>query len=249
MSKIKIQRIEPLGDLVRRGDGELEKCYEILKKAHKDHLESKGVTLTAFRKGGLYTQRALALIALYLRIGEPVTKRELTNFVRKYVEGEADVQDGRHLGNTQGWYVLSTQRNDLGTENWPKDSYGLMSITECYPHFSGHRDGKIDDIQWANLLSRFDHRCSLCGSKEGETNLRNKSVITQLQQGHKDPTLPLSPANCLPQCQQCNGPLMENFLFDDKGRPKAIMKADLILKSPTNVQIEVFNLLKTKFEK
>jgi hypothetical protein len=248
MVRKKETRSEPLGEIARRGDGELQECYEILKKAHEEHLKPKGVELTAFRRGGLYTQRSLALIALYIRLGQPVTKRELTNFVRKYVEGEADVQDGRHLANTQGWYVLSTQRNDVGTETWPKDSYGLISITDCYPSFSGHREGNLESQEWARLLEKFENRCSLCGSEEGKNNLRNKSVITQLQQGHKDPTKPLSPSNCLPQCQECNRPLQQKFIFDDKGRPKAISKADLIFKSPRNIQIEVFRLLKAEFD-
>jgi hypothetical protein len=245
----KDQRMSPLGEITRRGDKELQECYEALKHAHEKHLKPMGVELTAFRRGGLYTQRSLALIALYLRLGQPVTKRELTNFVRKYVEGEADVQDGRHLANTQGWYVLSTQRNDVGTENWPKDSYGLISITEKYPAFSGHREGTLKSDEWARLMKKFENRCSLCGSEEGKSNLRNKSVITQLQQGHKDPTKPLSLNNCLPQCQECNRPLQQKFIFDDKGRPKAISKADLIFKSPLNIQVEVFNLLKAQFEK
>jgi len=241
-------RTQPLGEIKRLGDRELQDYYDLLKKAHEDHLKPKGVGLSAFRKGGLYTQRSLALIALYIRLGQPVTKRELTEFVRKYVEGEADVQDGRHLGNTQGWYVLSAQRNDVGTETWPKDAYGLMSITDCYPGFSGHREGSLEDSEWAQLLKKFDNRCSLCGSEEGKSNLRNKSVITQLQQGHKDPTKPLGPSNCLPQCQECNRPLGRKFIFDDKGRPKAISTADLIFKSPHNIQVEVFNLLKAKFK-
>jgi hypothetical protein len=248
MAHKKAARMKPLGDLTRRGPDELHECYEVLNKAYEDHLRIKGVQLTKFMRGGLYTQRSLALIALYLRIGNPVTKRELTNFVRNYVEGEADVQDGRHLANTQGWYVLSTQRNDAGTETWPKDSYGLMSITDVYPAFSGHREGNLESEEWARLLKKFDNRCSLCGSEEGSSNLRNKSVVTQLQQGHKDPTKPLSPSNCLPQCQECNLPLQQKFIFDDKGRPRAISKADLIFKSPLSIQIEVFKLLKAQFE-
>jgi hypothetical protein len=249
MANKNVARMEPLGEIKRLGDQDLEKHYNILKDTHEKHLKSKGVGLSAFRNRGLYTQRALSLIALYHRFGKPVTKHELTQFVRMYVDGKADVQDGRHLANTQGWYVLSAQRNDVGTETWPKDAYGLMSLTDCYPGFSGHRDGSLEDSDWEYLLRKFENRCSLCGSENGKSNLRNKSVITQLQQGHKDPTKPLGPSNCLPQCQECNRPLGRKFIFDDKGRPKAICAADLILKSPHNVQVEVFNLLEAKFKK
>ena len=249
MESNKEARMEPLGEIKRIGSFELEETYAVLNKAYEEHLKVKGVQLSAFRKGGLYTGRSIALIALYLRFGKPVTKNELTKFVRTYVDGKADVQDGRHLGNTQGWYVLSAQRNDVGTETWPKDAYGLMSLTDCYPGFSGHRVGILEESEWSLLLKKFDYRCSLCGSEEGKSNLRNKSVVTQLQQGHKDPTKPLSLSNCLPQCQECNRPLGRNFIFDDKGRPKAISNADLILRSPHNIQIEVFDLLKAKFKK
>jgi hypothetical protein len=123
-----------------------------------------------------------------------------------------------------------------------------MSITECYPAFSRHREGTLEADAWTRILKRFDYRCSLCGSEEGKSNLRNRSVITQLQQGHKDPTVPLSTSNCLPQCQECNQPLQQKFIFDDKGRPKALSKADLIFKSPKQIQLEVYRLLKSQFE-
>lgn len=66
-------------------------------------------------------------------MGKPVTKGELTTFVRIYVDGADDLQEGRHLGKQRGWNVISSARKDTGTEGWPRDSYCLVSITDTLP--------------------------------------------------------------------------------------------------------------------
>jgi hypothetical protein len=42
--------------------------------------------------------------------------------------------------------------------------------------------------------------------------------------------------------------MKEGFIFDKRGRPKAIARADLILKSPEDVQREVLRLLFERLE-
>jgi hypothetical protein len=241
-------RRQPLGEIPRIGDKELERLYEELRRAHENNLQQLGVKLPRFRQNGLYTKYALALIALYSRFGQPVTKDELEEFIAKYTEGARDKQQGRHLGPQYGWAVLSQNRPDRGTEDWPRDSYGLVSLTESHPAFWQHRSGDLSDSEWLEIKARFQLRCALCGSEEGQDNLRNPNVITQLEKGHRDPTKPLAANNCLPQCQECNGPLKENFIFDKRGRPKAIAKADLIFQSPDHVQRDVYRLLVERFE-
>jgi len=241
-------RKNPLGPIDRVGDQELERIYELLADAHETHLKALGVRLPQFRRNGLYVGKALALIALYIRLGQPVTKAELEEFIAKYKDGANDGQFGRHLGNGDGWHVLSSTRPDIGTEDWPEASYGLMSITDCLPSFRRHRSGDLTDEDWVAIQADFDNRCSLCGSKSGEPNLRNPNVITEIERGHCDPTKPLSAENCIPQCQECNRPLLQKFVFDRKGRPKAIARADVILKSPKDIQREALRLLRERLE-
>ena len=243
------QRREPLGALPRLGHEALSALYNELAAEHKKHLEAKGVRLPRFiGRDGLYNRTALALIGLYTRKGQPVTKPELRAFVGLYRDGADDIQNGRHLGAQSGWHILSSHRGDIGTEDWPKSSYGLISTSETYPGFSRRRDVELTDDEWENLKSSFGHRCSLCGSREGEPNLRAPAARTKLHKGHRDPSKPLTSGNCLPQCQECNRTLQDRFTYDDRGRPKAIFEPAVILQSSLDIQKSVLQILKAKFE-
>ena len=91
------------------------------------------MTLPNLESSSGLTQSAVALVGLYSVLGIPVTKDELTEFVRHYVPGARDLKEGRHLGKQRGWHVLSASRNDSGTSGWPRDSYGLMTVEKTFP--------------------------------------------------------------------------------------------------------------------
>jgi hypothetical protein len=129
----------------RLPDVEVERIYKELRKAHTKHLLNKGVSLPNLYSGIGFTQSAIALVGLYLMIGKPVTKSDLTTFVRIYVHGAEDLQEGRHLGSQRGWYVISSARKDPGTEGWPRDSYCLVSITKSFPDWV---NPKTRDRDW-----------------------------------------------------------------------------------------------------
>ena len=237
-----------LGEIPRIGPNDIQAKFDELLIAHNDQLGSMGVKMPKLLHRGLYTTRGLALIALLIRFQEPATKDELTNFVRKYRDGAQDVQDGRHLGRQMGWHVLSKDRGDAGTETWPTSSYSLLSLSTTLPGWMPHRGGSVSEEIWNEIVTSFQRRCSLCGSKEGEANLRSPNVITQLQQGHRDPSKDLSASNCIPQCQECNQPLGNKFIFDNRGRPQGIYDPFVIEKSPKEVQEQVWRILRFKFE-
>ena len=124
---------------------EVEKIYSEIKKSHSKFLRSKGVSLPALWGGTGFTQSAVALVGLYLKMGQPVTKSELTRFVRTFVAGADDLQEGRHLGSQRGWNVVSSTRKDPGTEDWPRDSYCLISICDTLPNWI---DPKLKSQDW-----------------------------------------------------------------------------------------------------
>jgi len=243
------ERRSPIGPLPRLGHDELLRLYNELKAEHEKHLKAKGVWLPPFvGRDGIYHQTSLALIGLYSRKGQPVTKPELEAFVRMYKDGAGDVQDGRHLSAQHGWRVLSSHRGDFGTEDWPKSSYGLISTSDCHPGFRRQQDGELTNDEWESIKSSFHNRCSLCGSEEGKPNLRAPAAMTELQKGHRDPSKALTSGNCLPQCQECNRTLQNRFIFDDRGRPKGIALPEVILQSPRDIQKDVLAILKAQFE-
>lgn len=93
---------------LRLSDKEIERTYETPRTAHAQNLEIRGVSLPNLYSGTAFTQSALALVGLYKMIGKPVTKGELTTFVRVYVDGAEDLQEGQHLGKQRGWHVISS---------------------------------------------------------------------------------------------------------------------------------------------
>lgn len=85
----------------RLSDNKIKKIYEILCRYYNNYLEQYGVKLPRLTDAqGHYTKDALVLV--YLAQGYPntrkISKRELTQFVRRYYPDVNDVQQARHLG-------------------------------------------------------------------------------------------------------------------------------------------------------
>jgi hypothetical protein len=124
---------------------EVESTYEILKNSHAKHLMAMGVSMPQLYSVHGLTQSAVALVGLYSMLGKPITKGELTAFVRHYVAGAEDLQEGRHLGSQRGWHIVSSARKDPGTEGWPRDAYCLLSVLTPLP---GWIDPKLKTPDW-----------------------------------------------------------------------------------------------------
>jgi hypothetical protein len=161
---------------------EIETLYKEIEKAHSRWLAKHGVSLPKLESSNGLTQSAVALVGLYSVIGTPVTKDELTEFVRNYAPGARDLQEGRHLGKQRGWHVLSASRHDSGTGRWPRDSYGLMTVETTFP-------------DWVDP-----------GVLRADWETRNRTTY-------------------------------------------ALLNAELILRSPEDVQLEVLAILREKFSK
>lgn len=226
---------------------ELEKevldAYAALSAAHEKYLRAYGVKLPKLSSRGVPTAGALTLCYLYMHLGKPVTKTELTEFVQKYRKTN-DLQAARHLGNGGGWNILTARRKDARTQDWPSNSYGLMSVTQPYPRFRQSRVGTLTEEVWQAILEENQFRCVSCGSTRGQANFRNSSVITKLQQGHRDPHKDLSAENCIPQCQLCNQTARDSWVWDEDGRPFAVADAQVVLRSSEKVQREMYDLLR-----
>ena len=65
-----------------------------------------------------------------------------------------------------------------------------------------------------------------CGSKEGEYHNIRKNEITKLQAGHMNPSKPLELGNIIPQCQVCNRPDRDRWIYDKTGRVIEIADSD-----------------------
>lgn len=197
---------------------EIEKIWEIILYYYNKYLADKGVELPALKDKNGYTKNALVLVRLAKNYPNTdiVSKSELTDFIKQYYPDVVDVQQGRHLSMQKGWNIISGTRGD-SRYNIPSGSYKLIDLENPYPAFSSkRREGFSGD--WEKIKEHYGYCCATCGSKEGEEHLFRKGVIVSLQKGHMNPALPLEEGNIIPQCQICNRPDRNKWIYDKTGR-------------------------------
>ncbi|HPT16765.1 MAG TPA: hypothetical protein PK388_05740 [Kiritimatiellia bacterium] len=239
------------GAFVRLSDAQIEQTYDMLADHHARRLEAQGVKLPQLRRAdGRYTQAALTLVRLAQGYpdAEPVTKTELTAFIRQYHPQANDVQQARHLAAQQGWYIVSGTRNDDGAADVPAGAYKLVSLENAYPGFrQDRRTDALGSDDWEQLKALYDHRCACCGSREGEPNLRWPETMTRLQKGHMDPAKPIEPGNVIPQCDACNEAARDFWIFDSRGRVVGIASPTVVERCPEELQRRIYERLEKKY--
>ncbi len=229
---------------------EIETTYELIENYYERYLKKYGVKLPKLRdKNNNFTKDALVLcyLARFYPNTVVVTKNELTNFIRKFYPDVNDVQQARHLGAQKGWFISSGGRDNVHVKK--VGEYRLISLEKPYPNFKFHRNYKITTNQWEEILKLYNYRCATCGSKDGEKHLHWNNTITKLQKSHKDPRFPLEGDNIIPQCQKCNRAYRNFWIFDEKGRVRGIANPSVILKCDENMQFQIYQILKNKFDK
>ena len=232
-------------------DHEIEKLYDLIKEYHEKYLDKHGVVLPNLKRDGKFTKDALVLT--YLAQNYPntpiVSKDELTKFIRIYYPDVNDVQQARHLGNIKGWYVLSGTRKDNESLQVERGCYKLLTLEKCYPGFNRLRRSDLaGDDYFENLKRLYGYRCATCGSKEGEDNYRYPGTITVLQKGHMNPNKPLEPGNIIPQCEKCNRPDRNYWIYDERGRVIGIANEKVIDKCSKTLKNKIYLRLKEEFE-
>lgn len=233
---------------MKLSDKQIDDTYELLERYHQEYLADCGVALPSLRKKDGYTKDALVLV--YLAQGYPhtraVSKDELTDFIRRYYPDTNDVQQARHLAAQKGWYIESGTRGDMASRDLRPGEYRLKTLTEHYPGFTAQRRQQAEGDWWEQMKADYDYRCACCGSREGEPHRYWKGTITKLEMGHMDPTKPLTPDNTIPQCEKCNRPDRNDWIYDRKGRVVALASARPVLRSSRAVQREILGQLKNK---
>ncbi len=225
---------------------QIEQYYKEISYSWDKYLKQYGVKLPGLKLKNEYSKNSLVLIYLYSKIGQKVSKQELTEFLKSMGCDSNDVQQARHLAQQSGWYILSGTRKDYECQKYNINAgeYLLKNINEPYPSFKIlKRTETLNANTWEELKNIYNNRCATCGSKEGESNFLYPASITQLQQGHKDPSKPLTIDNTIPQCPFCNRASRNYFVFDNKGRVEKIYDPHFILRSDKEIQEMMLKLL------
>lgn len=228
---------------------EIEKIYSNILKFHTKYLKKFGVKLpNLYTRDKNYSKNALVLV--YLARDYPNTqktdKKELTAFVRSFYPNTNDVQQARHLGAQDGWWIVAGGRDNI-VLNLKRGFYQLYSLTEKYPAFTRERR-TIDFANWEELKENFNYRCLTCGSKEGEPHLHWPATKTKLQKAHKNPNKPLHRENIIVQCQKCNRADRNRWVYDNKGRVVKLADANFVKNFDKPVREKIYQILFKEFE-
>jgi len=230
-------------------NNEIEKQYNFIKKYYEKYLKKYGVKMPKlYSKNGNFTMNALVLV--YLSLGYPktkiVSKTDLTNFVRNFYPQVNDVQQARHLGAQDGWWIVAGGRDNI-VAKVKRGSYYLYTLEQPYPDFKkGHRIMNTDN--WKEIKEQYGYRCATCGSREGEPHLHWSGTKTILQRAHKDPNKPLVAGNIIPQCQKCNRADRNRWVYDEKGRVIKLADASFVRNFDKNVRIKIYRILYEEFK-
>lgn len=136
--------------------------------------------------------------------------------MREFYPDVPDVQQPRHLGAQDGWWIAAGARDNIVVD-LKRGHYQLYTLERPYPAFrKGHR--LSDTSSWREIKARYGYRCATCGSIEGEPHFHWPGTKTKLQKAHKDLNKPLRGGNIIPQCQKCNRADRSRWVYDDKGR-------------------------------
>lgn len=229
---------------------EIRQQYKLLKDFHGKYLKKYGVALPKLygKNKKNFTKNALVLV--YLSLDYPKTKKvsknELTQFVRRFYPNTNDVQQARHLGAQDGWWILAGGRDNIMAE-LKTGEYLLYTLEEPYPGFK--KSHRVSDTgNWEKLKKEYGYRCATCGSKEGRPHFHWPQTKTKLQKAHQDPRKPLKPGNIIPQCQKCNRGDRNRWVYDDKGRVIKLAYPKFVKNFDEEVKREIYKILYKKFK-
>ncbi|MBU1130562.1 hypothetical protein KJ840_00295 [Patescibacteria group bacterium] len=228
---------------------EITDQYDLIKKYHEKYLKKFGVKIPKLLdNSGQFTKNALMLV--YLSLGYPktkvVSKTELTKFIRIYFSDTNDVQQARHLGAQDGWWIVAGGRDNI-VADLKSGEYQLYTLEQPYPSFKkGHRI--IDTGDWNKLKEQYSFRCATCGSREGEPQFNWPGTKTKLQKSHKDPNKPLIAGNIIPQCQKCNRADRNRWVYDEKGRVIKLANPKFVKNFDKDVRWEIYKILFNEFK-
>ncbi len=209
------------------------------------NLKDRGVKLPSF---GNHT--AYQLIYLYCNLKKIVHKDDVQKWVRENWIPDVGDSQIRHLGAQAGFNLykggeVDPSGNVISGGN--RSGYAVLwDLENVCPHWKQHRIAGVKSGDWGEIKKLYDYRCATCGSKEGERNFKNTSLITKLQQGHmiNEPGHDLIPGNIIPQCLECNQGYRDKVNFDEKGMVASLSSPELVVKSSKSVRQQILDKLR-----
>ena len=206
-------------------ESDLEQAYEKANAIHGKHLSKHGVKMPEWGRAKGYWFSILIYFS-----PESVHKDTISDITRTYLPEFARDQEVRHL-KRDGWNLEG------------KGQHVIKESTKVSPEFKLNKL-RLKASNFEEIKKAFGNRCASCGVLEGEPSFRyGEETTAKLQKGHKDPALPLTQENIIPQCQFCNRAYKNDFTFDDKGRVRAVASVNPVKRASKTVQDNIKNYL------
>ena len=217
------------------GKNELSRAYEEIADIHRQRLAKHGVKLPPKN-----SVKWVWLAMLHYHGGEKVHKDEISDAVQKIFPGAGRDQQVRHL-KRDGWHIAGD-----------KGFHSLVDTNAPSPEFDTdktRRGGRLSARTFDDIKKAFNYCCATCGAAEGKPNIRYGKEPVKLQQGHQDPDEPADlQSNIIPQCQFCNRAYRRDFVFDNKGRAKAVADVRPVRAARKQVQKKIWEYLRKFFD-
>lgn len=214
---------------------ELEEAYAEAKQIHLEYLDQHGVKLPPWN-----TYKSVWLAMLLHYSPNPVHKDEISDAVRRRFPEAGRDQQVRHL-KRDGWNITT-------------EGSGFHAMAEPFRpaqvlvNEQTRRQGRLSAKTFEELVQSFGNRCATCGARDGRPDPRYDEQLVKLQKGHQDPDKASDePLNIIPQCQFCNRAYRRDFVFDDRGRARAVADVGPVKRARASVQREIWSYLREKF--
>ena len=214
---------------------ELEDAYREAAAAHERHLKAHGVNLP---DKASYKWIWLAMLCHYK--GDNVHKDEISRAVQRTFPNAGQDQQVRHL-KRDGWDIA-------GSGGFHALKYPPHRPSPEFENDQRRRSGEMSAKNFEDIKKVFNYCCATCGAKEGESSPRYGDDIVRLQKGHKDPDEPAAVGNIIPQCQFCNRAYRRDFVFDDKGRVRAVADVRPVKLAAEKVKRKIWEYLRGMFD-
>ena len=217
---------------------QLQKAWKELQEIHKEYLSVHNVKIPS---ANLYSEKAksLWLAVLHYYKDREVHKDEISRLTQRDIPRSAADQQVRHL-KRDGWEIDGS-----------KPGFHKLNPYRPSAEFSNthaRKQKRLEANDFNDIKIAYGKRCATCGATEGRPDPRYGNDIVELQQGHQDPEKPGdSLENIIPQCQFCNQTYKNDFVFDDKGRVKAVATIKPVERATVSVQRRIFEWLSEKF--
>ena len=217
---------------------DLQKAWEDVQALHRVHLAKHEVKIPDVPRYDEH-QHALWLAVLHHFKGEEVDKNFMSQVAARDMPDLSPDQQVRHL-KREGWEIQGSKPGLHKLDPFRPSSEFLNA--------EAAKRARLDVGSFSDIKAAFGHRCATCGAQEGEPDPRYGAEPVTLQQGHQDPHKAGDDmGNIIPQCQFCNRAYRDDFVFDDKGRVKALAGLGPLKRASAAVQRKAFEWLREHF--